>query len=112
METARHQQQRVHDMDEQRISNGDRVRLKGDHEGHWLTVKRVDHLERDPNNPNGPQGWFCTVAYWTEQPPGAPVLAEMSGFRLDCLTKDPVPDRPSRAPVRLTKPTLKRGRRQ
>jgi hypothetical protein len=84
---------------EDRVQVGDRVRLKGDLEGHWLTVKRIDHLLPDPNNPNGPQGWFCTVAYWTKQPPSAPVLAEMAGFRLDSLTKAPLPP-PVRRAVR------------
>jgi hypothetical protein len=113
METAEHQQERGHEMieeEEDRILVGDRVRLKGDHDGHWMTVKRVDRLERDPNNPNSPNGWFATCAYWTKQPPNAPVLAELAGFRLDALTKEapPPPVRRAVRPVWSTKPAPKR----
>jgi hypothetical protein len=100
---------------EDRVHVGDRVRLKGDHDGHWMTVKRVDHLHPDPNNPNGPQGVFATCAYWTKQPPGAPVLAELAGFRLDCLTKAPLPPPVRRAvrPVwKQPKPAPKRATRR
>lgn len=98
----------------EQLQVGDRVRLKGDHEGHWLTIKRMDTYQAAA--PNDPNGIFCTLSYWTRQPAGpqgAPVLSELAGFRPECLTKEPPPTakRPSWRTVKTPKPVTRAKKR-